>query len=213
MGSKIVERAAFIYDEISKLYPNALCELNHTNALELMIAIMLSAQTTDIAVNKVTKSLFEKYKSIDDYIIAPLEEIEEELRYLGLYKNKAKNIKGMVQIIKEKYHGEFLNDQDILESLPGVGRKTANVFLAEWYKVPRIAVDTHVKRISARLGLAEFDDSPENVEKKLMKVYPKSQWISTHHKFIFFGRYFCKAIHPNCELCTMTHICKTPFLK
>ena len=173
MGTKIKEKAIFIFDEITKLYPNAACELKYSNPLELMIAIMLSAQTTDFAVNQVTSVLFQKNYDFEDYISVDISILEEDLRHLGLYKNKAKNIKGMTSIVHNEFKDVFPNNQAKLESLPGVGRKTANVFLAEWFKEPRIAVDTHVKRVSSRLGLASFNDSVEVVEEKLMKLYPK----------------------------------------
>jgi len=211
MGTKIVEKGKFILSEISKLYPNATCELTHSNALELMVAIMLSAQTTDQAVNQVTFQLFQKYRKLDDYISVPVQELENDLRHLGLYKNKSKNIKKMAELVKSIYDGEFPNNQSILESFPGVGRKTANVFLAEWYHEPRIAVDTHVYRVSTRLGLAKSTDSPETVELKLTRIFPQSSWIEAHHQLIFFGRYFCKAKKPNCVECPLVQVCKTPF--
>lgn len=206
-----MDKGEYILSEITKLFPLAACELRHSNALELMVAIMLSAQTTDQAVNQVTLNLFQKYQTLEDYIHVPLLELESDLRHLGLYKNKSKNIKKMAEMIQNEYLGEFPNDQEALESLPGVGRKTANVFLAEWFHEPRIAVDTHVQRISTRLGLAEKSDSPEKVEQKLMMIFPKTKWIDAHHKMIFFGRYFCKAIKPQCSDCPFIKICTTPF--
>lgn len=200
-----------IYLAISDLFPDAHCELNYTNPLELLISIMLSAQTTDNAVNKVTVHLFEKYRTLEDYINAPVEDIENVIRHLGLYKNKAKNIKSMALMMKVTYHGIFPNKLEELVLLPGVGRKTANVFLAEYYHIPRIAVDTHVERVSVRLGLAKSSDSVLKIEEKLMKKFPKDHWIEMHHKLIFFGRYFCKAQKPMCEKCPLVSICKTPF--
>ncbi|MBU1144847.1 MAG: endonuclease III [Firmicutes bacterium] len=212
MGKETINKESFIYQEITKLFPNAHCELNYQNAIQLLIAIILSAQTTDEAVNKVTNSLFNKYKNIEDYIQVPLEVLEQKLKHLGLYKVKAKNIKAMSIQIKDFYNGEILPSQEMLESLPGVGRKTANVFLAEWYHVPRIGVDTHVKRISVRLGLADETDNPEQIEVKLMNLYHESLWIDLHHKFIFFGRYFCKAKKPNCQNCPIISVCKKPLI-
>lgn len=214
MGQKITktEKARFIFLEIGKIYPHAKCELVHQTALELMVAIILSAQTTDQSVNRLTQILFQKYRSLDDYIQVPLSELEHDLRHLGLYKNKAKNIQGMATLVQSSYHGEFPADQELLESLPGVGRKTANVFLAEWYHIPRIAVDTHVKRVSSRLGLANSNDTPEKVEKKLMQLYPESDWIQLHHRLIFFGRYFCKAVKPQCKECPLLSVCLKPVL-
>jgi len=207
----MTDKVKLIYQEITLLFPDAHCELNYTNPLELLISIMLSAQTTDQAVNKVTLKLFDKFRTFEDYIGAPVEDIEEIIRHLGLYKNKAKNIKLMAEMMQSTFHGVFPNQLEKLVLLPGVGRKTANVFLAEYYHVPRIAVDTHVQRVSVRLGLAKKEDSVLKIEEKLMKKFPKEHWIEMHHKLIFFGRYFCKAQRPMCEKCPLVHICKTPF--
>lgn len=209
---KEVNKSTFIYNEISKLFPNAKCELNYYKDFELLIAIMLSAQTTDIAVNKVTKDLFQKYNSIEEYANANIVDLEKIIRRIGLYRTKSKNLKLMAEMVVEKYNSKIPKDQEELEKLPGVGRKTANVFLAEYYHIPRIAVDTHVQRVSKRLGLAKETDSPLKVEEKLKKTYDESLWISLHHKFIFFGRYFCKAKKPNCKECTVIKYCKKPWL-
>ena len=163
MGTKI-ETAQVIYQEISKLFPMAKCELNYRKDYELLIAIMLSAQTTDQAVNAVTETLFETYHSIDDFATASLADLEHHIRRIGLFRNKSKNVKSMAKIIADKYDGIIPNTQKELEALPGVGRKTANVFLAEYYHVPRIAVDTHVSRVSIRLGFAKQNDSPSVIE-------------------------------------------------
>ncbi|MGD9909087.1 MAG: endonuclease III [Candidatus Izemoplasmatales bacterium] len=207
----MTDRVNQIYLAVSDLFPDAHCELNYSNPLELLISIMLSAQTTDNAVNKVTVHLFGKYRTLEDYINAPVEDVENVIRHLGLYKNKAKNIKLMALMMKETYHGVFPSKLEELVLLPGVGRKTANVFLAEYYHVPRIAVDTHVERVSVRLGLAKATDSVLKIEEKLMKKFPKDLWIEMHHKLIFFGRYFCKAQKPMCDKCPLVSICKTPF--
>ncbi len=203
---------ALILDEITKLFPEARCELNYRTNLQLLIAIMLSAQTTDISVNKVTPDLFEKFPTLEALVDADLEAIEATLRHLGLYKNKSKNLKAMALKLSTEFHGEIPSDQNSLESLPGVGRKTANVYLSEWHKIPRIAVDTHVSRVSIRLGMALEKDRPEQIEAKLMKLYPQHQWIDLHHKLIFFGRYFCKATKPDCHHCPLLSICKKPSL-
>jgi len=210
--TKKQEVALKIYEEISKLYPNARCELNYRKDYELLIAIMLSAQTTDQAVNKVTDRLFEKYDSLESIEKASTEEIENDIRNLGLYRNKAKNIKNTVDIIINKYSGMIPKTQVELESLPGVGRKTANVYLAEMHHVPRIAVDTHVSRVSIRLGFASKKATPLIIEKKLMSFFPQEYWISLHHKLIFFGRYFCTARKPNCKNCPIIEYCKMPEL-
>lgn len=206
------QTAARIYQEIAKLYPDARCELHHTNPLELLVAIMLSAQTTDVSVNKITPTLNQKYKTINEYALVTQEELENDLRHLGLYKNKAKNIRKMAIKVLNEFAGEIPTNQQELETLPGVGRKTANVFLAECCHVPRIAVDTHVSRVSTRLGFASEKDTPEKIEKKLMKLFPEDVWIDLHHKLIFFGRYFCKAKKPNCINCPIISDCQKPQL-
>lgn len=206
------EVAKTIYTEISALFPNAHCELNYDSDLHLLMAIMLSAQTTDVSVNRVTIALFNRYKTVYDLANAELSEIESFIKTLGLYKNKAKNLKALGLKIINDFNGLIPSNQDDLESLPGVGRKTANVYLSEWHKIPRIAVDTHVKRVSSRLGLALENDTPDKVEIKLMKLFPEHQWIEIHHKLIFFGRYFCKAKKPECKQCPLLKICKKPIL-
>ncbi|MBI9010270.1 MAG: endonuclease III [Tenericutes bacterium] len=211
MGTKI-KKADFIYDEITKLFPNAKCELNYRKDYELLIAIMLSAQTTDISVNKVTETLFEKYHSVADFANAELKELENDIRRIGLFRNKSKNVKAMAEIIVNDFNLTIPNTQVELEGLPGVGRKTANVFLAEFYRIPRIAVDTHVSRVSKRLRFAKETDTPEKIEEKLKKAFPKYKWISLHHKFIFFGRYFCKAKKPGCLHCPIIKYCKNPII-
>lgn len=211
MGTKI-SKATFIYDEISKLFPNAKCELNYRKDYELLIAIMLSAQTTDISVNRVTDTLFEKYHSINEFANAELKDLENDIKRIGLFRNKSKNLKSLAEIIVDEHHSKVPNTQEELERLPGVGRKTANVFLAEFYKIPRIAVDTHVSRVSKRLRFAKEEDNPIKIEEKLKKAFPKYKWISLHHKFIFFGRYFCKAKKPNCKECPIIKYCKNPII-
>lgn len=206
------EEAKIILEEISKLYPNATIELNYQQKHELLIAIMLSAQTTDKAVNKITDKLFNDFKTLESYANADLEVLEKYIKTIGLYRNKAKNLKNLAIKILDKYDGIIPDTQKELEDLPGVGRKTANVFLAEYHQIPRIAVDTHVSRVSIRLGLAKIGDSPLQVEKKLMKIYHKDQWITLHHKFIHFGRYFCKARNPKCKECPLLNICKMPMI-
>lgn len=202
------EKLTRILDEFDRLFPDAACELEHSNALELLIAVMLSAQTTDASVNKLTKTLFQKYKTVEDYANAPLSQLESDLRTIGLYHNKAKNVKAMAQMLIDVYQGEVPGNHDQLQTLPGVGRKTANVVISEWFKVPAIAVDTHVERISKRLKIAFQNDSVLDVERKLMKNIPKERWIKTHHQMIFFGRYHCKSMNPDCSHCRLIDICR-----
>lgn len=201
-----------IYDEITKLFPNAGCELNYRKDHELLIAIMLSAQTTDQSVNKVTEKLFKKYHNLHDFAEASISDLENDIKHLGLYRNKAKNLHKMTNKILQDFSGAIPNVQEDLESLPGVGRKTANVYLAEFHHMPRIAVDTHVSRVSIRLGFAKVNSTPVVIENKLMILYPKDLWISLHHKLIFFGRYFCTARKPNCKNCPIIKHCKMPEL-
>ena len=190
-----------------ELFPNAHCELNYNKDYELLIAIVLSAQTTDKRVNKVTKILFEKYPTISKLNNAPQEEIENIIREIGTFKKKSQFIKSITSHLIKEQNGMVPNDRKYLETLSGVGNKTINVFLSEYYKVPAIAVDTHVERVSKRLGLAKKTDTVKEVESKLKHIVPKESWIKTHHQFIFFGRYHCKAINPNCKNCKLKDIC------
>lgn len=176
-----VDSILAVFDE---MFPTARCELNHTNAFELLIAVLLSAQTTDKSVNALTSKLFEKYKTPQNFVEVDITELEDDLRRIGLYRNKAKNIKALSNIIINDYNGNVPSSQVELEKLPGVGRKTANVVLSVWFNVPRIAVDTHVERISKRLKLAYENDSVLKVEEKLMRKIPKNKWSISHHQFI-----------------------------
>ncbi|ANS74793.1 endonuclease III [Paenibacillus yonginensis] len=197
-----------ILDTIGNMFPDADCELVHSNAFELTIAVLLSAQCTDATVNKVTADLFQKYKTPADYVAVPLEELEQDIRRIGLYRNKAKHIQNLCRILMEQYGGEVPSEHDELVKLPGVGRKTANVVVSNAFGVPAIAVDTHVERVSKRLGLAAWKDSVLEVEKKLMKQVPREEWMLTHHRLIFFGRYHCKAQNPKCQVCPLLDVCR-----
>ncbi|QLG39779.1 endonuclease III [Paenibacillus sp. E222] len=197
-----------ILDTMEAMFPDAHCELNHSNAFELTVAVLLSAQCTDETVNKVTADLFKKYTSPADYLSVPLEELEQDIRRIGLYRNKAKHIQNMCRILIEQYGGDVPQEHDQLVTLPGVGRKTANVVVSNAFGVPAIAVDTHVERVSKRLALAGWDDSVLEVEKKLMKRVPRDEWTLTHHRIIFFGRYHCKAQNPQCHVCPLLDICR-----
>ncbi|MNY10250.1 Endonuclease III [compost metagenome] len=197
-----------ILDSIGAMFPDAHCELSHSNAFELTIAVLLSAQCTDATVNKVTADLFQKYHTPMDYVSVPIEELEQDIRRIGLYRNKAKHIHNLCRILIAQYGGEIPSEHDKLVLLPGVGRKTANVVVSNAFGVPAIAVDTHVERVSKRLGLAGWKDSVLEVEKKLMKQVPKDEWTLTHHRLIFFGRYHCKAQSPNCQVCPLLDVCR-----
>lgn len=202
------ETIRHILDTIAEMFPEAHCELIHSNAFELTIAVLLSAQCTDETVNKVTKDLFQKYTSPKDYISVPLEELEQDIRRIGLFRNKAKHIQNLCRILIEQYDGDVPQAHDQLILLPGVGRKTANVVVSNAFGVPAIAVDTHVERVSKRLGLAGWKDSVLEVEKKLMKKVPLEEWTDTHHRLIFFGRYHCKAQNPQCQICPLLDVCR-----
>lgn len=196
-----------ILNYMNELFPNAHCELNYTKDYELLIAIVLSAQTTDKRVNMVTKILFSKYKTLEELANAKIEDIEEIIRPIGTFKKKSIFIKEIATRLVLEKNGIVPNDRKYLETLSGVGRKTTNVFLSEFYHVPSIAVDTHVERVSKRLGLAKMNASVKEVEESLMKKISKENWIKAHHQFIFFGRYHCKAIGPNCSECKLKEIC------
>ncbi|UVI33700.1 endonuclease III [Paenibacillus spongiae] len=193
---------------IGEMFPDAHCELIHDNPFELTIAVLLSAQCTDETVNKVTATLFKKYRSPADYLAVPQEELEQDIRRIGLFRTKAANIQKLCRILIDEYEGQIPRAHEELVKLPGVGRKTANVVVSNAFGVPAIAVDTHLDRVSKRLGIAKPEDSVLEVEKKLMKLVPREQWTDTHHRLIFFGRYHCKAQNPACPVCPLLDVCK-----
>ena len=193
---------------MEEMFPEAECELTHRNPFELTIAVLLSAQCTDALVNKVTPGLFAKYQTPEDYLNVPLEELEQDIRRIGLFRSKAKNIKKLSQALIENYNGEIPKERDELMKLAGVGRKTANVVASVAFGFPAIAVDTHVERVSKRLAICRWKDSVKEVEETLMKKIPKELWSDTHHRMIFFGRYHCKAQSPQCDQCPLLDICR-----
>lgn len=197
-----------ILNYLDELYPNVGCELNYSKDYELVIAVMLSAQTTDKSVNRVNEVLFSKYKTLDELESAPLEDIENIIKPIGLYKNKATNLKGIVHSLIYDFNYVVPSDKDKLMRLPGVGNKTAGVIRAEIFKIPELPVDTHVARISKRLGLAKSGDEPIDIEKKLKRIIDKNRWIKTHHQLIHFGRYYCRAKNPSCDGCKLIKYCK-----
>ena len=192
---------------LDELFPLAKCELFYSKDYELVIAVMLSAQTTDKSVNAVTPIVFNKYPSLDALNNASLENIEEILKPIGLNKNKAKNLQGIVKDLIERFNYQVPSNKEQLMTLPGVGNKTAGVIRAEIFKIPDLPVDTHILRISKRLNLAKKDDEPIDVEKKLKKLIPEERWIKSHHQLIHFGRYFCTARSPQCENCKIKDMC------
>ncbi len=190
------------------LFPDAKCALHHRNAYELIVAVVLSAQTTDEAVNKATPALFARYPDVEALAQGDVNEIATYLKTIGLYRNKSRMIKELAQSLVENYDGQVPSTRKQLTSLSGVGRKTANVVLSVWFNIPAFAVDTHVERVSKRLGLAKFKDSVEEVETKLKRKIDRSLWNDGHHLFIFFGRYHCTARNPKCKGCPFLSFCK-----
>ncbi|MEG1495225.1 MAG: endonuclease III [Bacilli bacterium] len=202
--SKKVDKLLGYLDE---LYPNPICELKYNKDYELLIAVVLSAQTTDKRVNLVTPILFDKYKSLDELVKAKEEDIASIIRPIGTFNKKTVFIKEIARRLLEDSLGIVPNDRKFLESLPGVGRKTTNVVLSILYNEATIAVDTHVNRVSKRLGLASKAGSVLEVEKSLMKKLPKDEWSKVHHQLVFFGRYKCKSRNPECNNCKMQEEC------
>lgn len=202
-----------IFDYLDALIPNPKCELNFNCDYELLIAVVLSAQTTDKRVNEVTKVLFTKYPTLEDINKADISSIKEIIKSIGTFNKKAVLVKEIAKTLLEKYDGVVPRTHEELEAIPGVGHKSANVVLGVLYNIPTFAVDTHVERVSKRLGLASAKDDVIQVEKKLMKKVPKDRWIRTHHQFILFGRYYCKAVKPSCDNCKLKDICHNDTLK
>ena len=207
MASKKAD-SQFIYEELLKMFPEAHCELNFSTVYQLAVAVMLSAQTTDVSVNRVTGTLFEKYPDAEAMAQAEQKDVEEIIKSIGLYRNKAANVISMSRKLQEEFSGVIPDDMDKLTSLPGIGRKSANVILSEGYKHPAIAVDTHVHRVSARLGLAKETDTPDQTEMKLRRKFPKENWSKLHHLMIFFGRYRCHSRNPECDDCPFRENCR-----
>lgn len=197
-----------IEDYLDELFPNPVCELVYNNDYQLLMAIVLSAQSTDKRVNAVTPILFGKYSSLEDISRANLKDLEDIIRSIGSYRKKSIYLKEIAGILLKKYDGVVPKSYIDLIELPGVGRKTANVFLSEYYHYPAIAVDTHVERVSKRLGLADDGDNVLVVEQKLMKCLLKKNWSKRHLQLVLFGRYKCKAVKPMCDDCLLRNICK-----
>ncbi|MCR5078382.1 MAG: endonuclease III [Bacilli bacterium] len=197
----------FLLEGLDTLFPDAHCELNFASPFQCIVAVSLSAQTTDASVNRVTPALFSRFPTSKEMANADIKEVEELIHSLGLYRNKARNLIALSKDIEERFGGELPKTKEELTSLSGVGIKTANVVLAECYKVPAIAVDTHVLRVSARLGLTKEGDSPETTERKLESLIPKERHIKSHHQLIFLGRRICHARGPECENCLLSSRC------
>jgi endonuclease-3 len=203
------DRVAAILAALRKAYPNVVCALTHKNAFELTIATILSAQTTDVGVNKATPALFKAFPSPKALASASLTEIEPLIRTTGFYRAKAKNIQGAARVLVEKFHGKVPQTIEELTALPGVARKTANVVLGSWFGIAAgIVVDTHVLRLSRRLELTKATD-PKKVEQDLMKIIPQDRWIQFSHELIHHGRQVCIARKPHCVDCTLEKLCNS----
>ena len=197
-----------IIEYLDFLFPRPYCELNYTKDYELLIAVMLSSQTTDKMVNKVTCILYKKYDTLEKLATADIIDIKTIIKPLGNYNKKSNNIIEIAKRLISDTHGVVINDRNYLETLPGVGRKTTNVVLANLYDEDVIAVDTHVARVSIRLGIAKNKDNVLTIEKKLNKSFPKDKLNRLHHQLVLFGRYYCKAKKPECSSCKISNICK-----
>ena len=195
-----------IVNYLDSLFENPKCELNYSKDYELVLSVMLSAQTTDKSVNKVTDDLYKKYDTLDKLNTLSIKDIEGYIKSIGLYKNKARNFKGIVEVLHEK--GYVPRDRKFLESLPGVGRKTASVVLSHLFDEPSFAVDTHVYRVSKRLGITKEKDDVLVTEKKLKKFFNKEEWNRVNSQLVLFGSYYCTSRNPNCENCKLKSICK-----
>jgi endonuclease-3 len=193
------------------MYPDASCELDHRSPYQLLVATILSAQTTDRAVNEVTPGLFRRYPDPAALAAASPNEVAEQIARIGLFRNKARSIVGAARALVEQHGGEVPRDREALEALPGVGRKTANVVLSSAFDEPALAVDTHVTRLAQRLGLSEFGE-PRKIEQDLMEALPPSDWGFTSHALIWHGRRVCKARGPRCDLCALSPVCPSAFL-
>jgi endonuclease-3 len=201
------QRVAAILRVLAKTYPNAHCELTYSNPLELLVATILSAQCTDVQVNKVTPGLFKKYRTARDYASVPLGDLERDIRSIGLYRSKAKNIQACCRVLIEQHGGNVPQTMEELHALAGVGRKTANVVLGNAFGINEgIVVDTHVGRLSRRLGLTRHTD-PVKIEKALMPLIPRQNWALFSHWLIFHGRRRCKAQNPDCPHCELKDFC------
>lgn len=200
-----------ILNYLNEIIPNPVCELNYNKDYELLLAVMLSAQTKDARVNKVTKVLFNKYDSLKKLKEANIKDIENIIKELGNYHKKSEAVINIAKILDEKYNGKVINNRKILENLPMVGRKTTNVVLSELFNEPTIAVDTHVERVSKRLGLVKKDDDVIKIEEKLKRKFDKNIWSKLHKQFVLFGRYYCTSKKPSCNKCKLQIYCKKEF--
>jgi endonuclease-3 len=200
------EKAEIILKELKSLYPDAICTLDFETPLQLLIATQLAAQCTDARVNIVTKELFKKYRSVEDFAGADISELEQDIKSTGFFRNKAKNIKECCIKLLRDYKGIVPDNMEDLLSLPGVGRKTANVILSTVFSKPGVIVDTHCTRLSNRIGLTK-SQNPDIIERDLMKILPRSEWANFSHYLVYHGREICQARRPKCEICSIMPYC------
>ena len=197
-----------LFSYLDEMYPNAHCELVYSKDYEFLIAVMLSAQTTDKSVNQATAILFKKYKTLEELANADLDDVRFIIRHLGMFQVKAQNVIKIANILLKQYDGKVPNNPEALLAMPGVGNKTKNCVLAELYNEPLLAIDTHMQRVGKRLGIADEKDSVEKIEQKYMSIIPRERVVKTNHQIIWFGRYFCKALSPECSKCKLREFCK-----
>lgn len=200
-------KAEKVYELLKEAYPDAKCGLDYQTPFQLLVSTILSAQATDKSVNNVTDKLYKEYPDLESFLTLSQEEIEQKIKKIGLYKNKAKNIYNMLRELKDKYNGNVPRTMEELISLPGVGRKTASVVLVEAFNIPAFPVDTHVFRVTKRIGIAK-GNTADKVSDEMMKKLPKYKWHLSHHLFITHGRTTCTAQSPKCEICNVNKLCK-----
>ena len=209
----INNKAKAVINYLDEILPSVGCELHYQKDYELLIAVVLSAQTTDKSVNQVTPILFSKYQSLEELSRADVKDVENIIKSIGLYKNKAKNIVELSKVLVNKYDSKVPREKEVLVTLPGVGNKTAGVTRLELFNDQELPVDTHVARIAKRLKFASNNDEPIVIEKKLKKAFPKDRWGKLHHQFIHFGRYICTSKNPQCENCKIKGFCRENYSK
>ena len=197
-----------LFSYLDEKYPDAHCELVYSKDYEFLMAVMLSAQTTDKSVNQATAVLFKKYPTLEALASADLDDVRFIIRHLGMFQIKAQNLIKITNILLKQYGGKVPTDPDALLAMPGVGNKTKNCVLGELYNEPLLAVDTHMQRVAKRLGIADEKDSVEKIEQKYMSIIPRERVVKTNHQIIWFGRYFCKAMSPECAKCKIKEFCK-----
>lgn len=202
------EKTMEAMERMYQMFPDAVGELYSESPFQLLIAVILSAQATDVSVNKATPALFAAYPTPEALAQAPMEDVIAKIKTIGLYRNKAKNIKACAQMLLDDFGGIVPESREELIKLPGVGRKTANVVLGDAFGVPAIAVDTHVERVTKRLRICKLSASVTEVESTLMRKIPKELWVKSHHTLIFFGRYHCTARAPKCTICPLLDMCQ-----